>query len=97
MYGNGVSASDAVKLYMACQGPHVRLRKMAEAQMYGCYMQCAMFGTRNIFYNNMKRKCVVVVERGTRGTGGNRVQLWTYKTILAYGNQTENPGVENEW
>jgi len=57
--GNGVSASDAVKLYLACQGTNDRCRKMAETQMYGWYMQWAMCGTaRNIFYYNMK-KCVL--------------------------------------
>ena len=58
-FGNGVSAIDAVKLCMTCQGPHDRWRKMAETQMYGWYMQWAKCGNRNIFYYNMK-KCVLL-------------------------------------
>ena len=58
-YGNAVSASNAVKLYMACQGTNDRWRKLAETHMYGWYMRWTMRGTGgNIFYYNMK-KCVL--------------------------------------
>jgi hypothetical protein len=48
---------------------------MAETHVYGWYMWWSMCGTgRNIMYYN--KKCVVVRESGTRGTGGKGVELW---------------------
>ena len=34
---------------------------------------------------------------GTRGTGGNRVEIWTDTITSTYKSGTENPGVENVW
>ena len=52
MYGNGVSVSDAAKLYKACQAAW---RKVSETHMYGWYMQWAKCGLIIIFYYNMKK------------------------------------------
>ena len=37
MYGNGVGASDAWKLYMACQGTRGRWRKIADSEAWIVY------------------------------------------------------------
>ena len=40
MYGNGVSVSDAAKLYKACQ---VAWRNVSDTRMYGWYIQWAVW------------------------------------------------------
>jgi hypothetical protein len=82
---------------MACLGSNERWRKMAETHMYRWYMWWNMRGSpRNIFHYNMK-KCVVVRERLTRGTGGKGVEFWSAAIVTIYDGDTENPGVENVW
>ena len=52
--------SDAAKL---CQ---VAWRKVSETHMYRWYMQSDMFVPSNIFYYNMKKKCLMWLRRDER-------------------------------
>ena len=52
MYGNGVSVSDGVKLYKACQAAW---RNVSEANIYGWDMQCAKCSASTLFSYNMKK------------------------------------------
>ena len=63
MYCNGVSVSDAAKLYKACQAVW---RNFSETHVYGWYMQWDTCVPRNIFYSNMNKKCVMWLRRDER-------------------------------